>query len=406
MNKQVEKIKAGLNIPSVRFDGFSDEWETKKFKEFVSKTGKKNSKNENYIPYSVSNKDGLVIQSDQFDGGRLCDLDKSSYKFVHPKEFAYNPARINVGSIAYNDMEDSVIVSSLYVVVRMNDSLDNDFIMQYFNSYDFIKEVRRNVEGSVREYLFFENFSNIAVPYTPSLDEQTEIGNFFKTVDDLIQAQEQQVTHYEQYKEAMLQKLFPKKGKKEPKLSLDGFSGEWEAVKLGEVFERTSTKGRSNLPFITVSKNETNKRSDGAQGYGNDVSESARKKAKVILKGQFLIDLSSYERGFYVSRMDGLTSNAYHVLDLKSGDVAFWSEFLSGHEFVQSLKRLTPPGARQGKMIEVKDLIKSFVLQPSLPEQQAIGNFFKALDDTIEEHKNKAESYKELKHAFLQKMFV
>ncbi|WP_202820433.1 hypothetical protein, partial [Staphylococcus aureus] len=69
------------------------------------------------------NKAGLISQTEQFDGSRLDDLEKTNYKFVEPNEFAYNPARVNVGSIAFNNLGMTVIVSSLYVVVKMSEDL-------------------------------------------------------------------------------------------------------------------------------------------------------------------------------------------------------------------------------------------------------------------------------------------
>ena len=105
---------------------------------------------------------------------------------VKPGEFAYNPARINVGSIAFNNLGKVVIVSSLYVILEMSSSLDNEFVLQYIKSTPFLREVRRNTEGSVREYLFFENFKNIRLPYTLNIEEQQQIGIFFKHLDELI----------------------------------------------------------------------------------------------------------------------------------------------------------------------------------------------------------------------------
>lgn len=88
--------------------------------------------------------------------------------------------------------------------------------------------------------------------------------------------------------------------------------------------------------------NETNVREDSHQGYGNDVSDTAKAKAKVILEGQFLIDLTSYSKGLYLCRMDGLTSNAYNVLDMSVGNEKFWSEYFITHNFVELLKSITP----------------------------------------------------------------
>ena len=198
----------GEKNPKVRFANFYEDWEQQKFKNFSKKTGKKNIKGLNYPPYSVSNKVGLVPQTEQFGESRLDDLEKTSYKFVELNEFAYNPARINVGSIAFNNLGKTVIVSSLYVVLKMSDTLNNEFIFQYIKSPKFIKEVKRNTEGSVREYLFYENFSNIKLPYTKNIDEQIIIGKFLKQFNNIIAFHQNKVETIKKIKKVFLQKMF------------------------------------------------------------------------------------------------------------------------------------------------------------------------------------------------------
>lgn len=200
--------KNGAKVPEIRFPGFTGEWEARRFNDFSFKTGKKNSKSMDYPAYSVSNKVGLISQSEQFDGSRLDDLEKSSYKLVKPFEFVYNPARINVGSIAYNNLNKTIVVSSLYVVVRMSNEIDNDFILQFIKSPDFIKEVKRNTEGSVREYLFYDNFASIKFPYTSNIEEQKKIGAFFKQLDDTIALHQRKLDLLKETKKGFLQKMF------------------------------------------------------------------------------------------------------------------------------------------------------------------------------------------------------
>lgn len=200
--------KNGAKVPEVRFPGFTEDWEERRFNDFSFKTGKKNSKSMDYPAYSVSNKVGLISQSEQFDGSRLDDLEKSSYKLVKPFEFVYNPARINVGSIAYNNLNKTIVVSSLYVVVRMSNEIDNDFILQFIKSPDFIKEVKRNTEGSVREYLFYDNFASIKFPYTSNIEEQKKIGAFFKQLDDTIALHQRKLDLLKETKKGFLQKMF------------------------------------------------------------------------------------------------------------------------------------------------------------------------------------------------------
>ena len=199
--------KAGQTIPEIRMDGFKGEWEIKKFKSISTKRGKTNSKGYDYPAYSVSNQSGLIPQSEQFEGSRLENLEKMSYKTVGPNEFAYNPARINVGSIAFNDIEETVIVSSLYVIFSLDKSVNNNYALLFIKSPEFNKEVRRNTEGSVREYLFYENFANIRIPIPPSLEEQQAIGSYFSNLDNLISTHQEKISQLETLKKKLLQDM-------------------------------------------------------------------------------------------------------------------------------------------------------------------------------------------------------
>ena len=200
--------KAGQTVPEIRLDGFEGEWEIKKFKSISTKRGKSNSKGDDYPSYSVSNQSGLIPQSEQFEGSRLENLEKTSYKIVEPNEFAYNPARINVGSIAFNDLYETVIVSSLYVIFSLDKSINNNYALLFIKSPEFNKEVRRNTEGSVREYLFYENFANIRIPIPPSLEEQQAIGSYFSNLDNLIAAHQEKISQLETLKKKLLQDMF------------------------------------------------------------------------------------------------------------------------------------------------------------------------------------------------------
>ena len=200
--------KAGQTVPEIRLDRFEGEWEIKKFKSISNKRGKSNSKGYDYTAYSVSNQSGLIPQSEQFEGSRLENLEKTSYKIVEPNEFAYNPARINVGSIAFNDLDETVIVSSLYVIFSLDKSINNNYALLFIKSPEFNKEVRRNTEGSVREYLFYENFANIRIPIPPTIEEQQAISAYFSNLDNLITAHQEKISQLETLKKKLLQDMF------------------------------------------------------------------------------------------------------------------------------------------------------------------------------------------------------
>jgi type I restriction enzyme M protein len=132
-----------------------------------------NSKIEN--SWSVSNKFGFV-ESDQYFGHRIASDDMSKYKVIDKGYYAYNPARINVGSIAYNNEEKVGIVSPMYVVFKLknNDRIHPLFLLEMLKSEIGIKQIIKFSDGSVRQTLSLENFKYIKIPL-PSLKVQKEL---------------------------------------------------------------------------------------------------------------------------------------------------------------------------------------------------------------------------------------
>jgi type I restriction enzyme S subunit len=185
------------------------EWKIRKLGDLTYKVGKKNKGNIQYPIYSINNKEGFLPQGQQFEGMNSNDrgYDISLYKIIKTKTFAYNPARINVGSIGYSGELDNVIISSLYVCFKTNNELDDLYLLQYLNSYNFNKSVLRNVEGGVRQYLFYENFSAIKIPL-PSIAEQTKIATFIKSISKKIASEKLLLAEYENQKKYLLQNMF------------------------------------------------------------------------------------------------------------------------------------------------------------------------------------------------------
>ena len=185
------------------------EWEEKILGEITFKVGKKNKDNIQYPIYSINNKEGFIPQADQFDGmdSNKRGYDISLYKLIEKNTFAYNPARINVGSIGYSGKLNKVIISSLYVCFKTIDIVDDYFLLHFFNTRFFNKSVLANVEGGVRLYLFFENFSRIEI-FLPSIPEQTKIANFLSAIDDKIRHCGVQIEKMEGWKKGLLQQMF------------------------------------------------------------------------------------------------------------------------------------------------------------------------------------------------------
>ena len=170
---------------------------------------KKNKENLKLPVYSINNKKGFISQSEQFEGIDSDErgYDISLYKIIDKETFAYNPARINVGSIGYSGNLENIIISSLYVCFKTIDKVNDEFLFQYLRTDIFRKEVLRNVEGGVRDYLFYENFSRIKINL-PDLKEQVKIANFLSKFDEKINLESELLTQYENQKKYLLQNLF------------------------------------------------------------------------------------------------------------------------------------------------------------------------------------------------------
>ena len=149
-----------------------DDWHVVKLGTIAARTSRPNRDGKERPAYSINNKKGFVPQNEQFEEGSYQDLDKTAYKIVKKGEFAYNPARVNVGSIGRLRDESEVVVSSLYVCVSVNSAVDGEYFDAWTKTDDFYKETVRNTEGSVREYLFYENFANMRMPIPPLAEQQ------------------------------------------------------------------------------------------------------------------------------------------------------------------------------------------------------------------------------------------
>ena len=385
MSKQEERR------PSIRFKGYTEPWEQRKFKDLSSKRGKRNSSGNEYPVYSVSNQSGLIPQSEQFEGSRLDTLDKNSYKIVEPNDFAYNPARINVGSIAFNHLSESVIVSSLYVIFSLNRSVDNRFALQFIKSDDFIKEVRKNTEGSVREYLFYENFSNIRLPLPPTLPEQTAIGSFFQELDQLITLQQRELELMKEGKKALLSKMFPKDGENFPEIRFPGFTDAWEQRKLGEISEKVKEKNSDNLYSIVLTNSAEFGIIPQRDFFDKDIANEKSLNGYYIVKQDDFVynpRISNHAPVGPIKRNQlnevGVMSPLYYVFrthDIENSYLATYFNTTCWHKF---MKLNGDSGARADRF-SIKDslFIEMPIPCPTLPEQTAIGSFFQELDQLI-----------------------
>lgn len=139
--------------------------------------------------FSVTNSEGFTKSTDYFSK-EVFSKDVSNYKIVSPGQFAYNPSRINVGSIDYLQHERPVLVSPLYIVFEGNRDLHADYLLRYLKSGWGNAQIRANTEGAVRDSLKFKGLESINIPLPP-LDDQIRITHLLGKVEGLIAQRKQ-----------------------------------------------------------------------------------------------------------------------------------------------------------------------------------------------------------------------
>ena len=198
----------GETVPKIRFKGFEGEWKKVSFKDFTFHAGAKNRDNLPLESYSISNEFGFIPQNEQFEnGGTMTQADKRMYYIVSPNSFAYNPARINVGSLGYYEGKEDVIVSSLYEVFKTDDTICDKFLLYWFKTDIFQKMIEQFQEGGVRLYFFYDKMCKFSL-MRPSLAEQQAIASYFSSLDRQISLQSQRLEKLKQIKSACLDKMF------------------------------------------------------------------------------------------------------------------------------------------------------------------------------------------------------
>jgi len=182
----------------------------------------------NMKAWSVSNMLGFMISEEYFDK-KVASDDKSNYKKIFPFAFAYNPSRINVGSIALNETQNIGCVSPMYVVFNVSkiNDLDSKFLLYLIKSDIGLELIRKNSQGAVRQQLRYDDLANFQIPLSP-LEVQKQIVQEIEGYQNVIDGASQVVKNWK------------------PTIKIDP---NWPMVKLGEVAEIKT--GKKDVNYST-----------------------------------------------------------------------------------------------------------------------------------------------------------
>lgn len=396
-----EKLAMSNRVPELRFPEFEGEWEVKRigdsFKERVEK-------NRGDLPLLSLGEEGLTLQSESQRKDNS-NSDKSKYLRVTFGDIAYNTMRMWQGRCVYCNMEG--IVSPAYTVCEPNEGTDPLFHYYLFKTPQMINLFHQNSQGLVSDTLNlkYEAFSRIKY-LVPTLAEQQKIASCLSSVDDLIQAESDQLQALKDHKKGLMQQLFPQEGETTPKLRFPGFEGIFTPLKISEkcsMFSGGTPKSSTpefyggNIPFIKSGEIHNATTEQFLTELGLNSSS-----AKMVNKGDLLYALYGANSGdVAVSKITGAINQAILCIRSISINCIYLSYFL---EF--SKDSIISKYLQGGQGNLSGEIVGSIIVPtPTLPEQQKIADCLSALDEEIAAQQQKVEALKEHKKGLMQKLF-
>lgn len=411
--------------PVMRFQGFSDDWEQRKFFDniqntidFRGRTPKKlgmDWSESGYLALSALNvKNGYIDPSadahygdgelyKKWMGGR--ELRKGQVLFT---------TEAPMGNVAQVPDNQGYILSQRTITFDVNDEkITDDFLAVLLRSPNVFNDLSALASGGTAKGVSQKSLSGLKVIVPRNLCEQEKIGLFFKQLDSAIALHQRKLTLLKQLKQTYLQALFPQSELNIPTLRFARFSDSWEHRKVSSLAKETFGGGtpktgvkkywKGSFPWIQSSDLTTNQLHN-VQPTKFITEEAIKQSATHNVPGNSIAIVTRVGVGkLALMRSSYSTSQDFLSLSNLNVDAVFGVYCL--YKMLQ--REVNNIQGTSIKGITKADLLGKCVSVPTKVEEQVkIGAFFKKIDDTIDFHESKLKHILELKKAFLEKMFL
>ena len=400
--------KEEKKAPKLRFNGYTNDWERKKLGIYVPITmgQSPNSKN-----YTSNPRDNILVQgnADLYNNRVLKRTFTTEVTKTADKDDILMSVRAPVGDIARNQYE-SIVIGRGIAAIKGNNFLY--YQLEKMNNSGFWKKY---IAGSTFESINGKDLKSSDI-YISNYKEEKSIGNIFQTLTKTIQLHERKCEELALIKQALLQKLFPKKDEVIPEVRYKSFSAAWEQRKLGDISKtkRGLTYKPSNIDNTGIRVlRSSNIKEDTFVISDNDVfvKESAVN-IPFVKNGDILITAANGSTnlvGKHAIIRDIPKNSAVHggfMLITTSKEYEFLNASMSSNWYKKFIKKYVAGGNGAIGNLRKNDLDNQKIYVPKKDEQEKIGNFFKMLDSLITLHQRKLEKLKQLKKFLLQNMFI
>ncbi len=269
-------------------NNMTNKWNLIKLEEITEQTNFRNKQNAKHIVLSVTNSQGLIPSEKYFDK-QVYSKDVTTYKIIKKGEIAYNPSRINVGSIALLNNYEMALVSPLYITLKTKKILEPRYLIHYLKSDKGIALIQHFTSGSVRDSLKYKSFGKIRIPLPP-LETQKKIADVLDKAQELIDKRKKQIELLDEFLQSVFIDMFG-----DPVTNPNGFStvtleniGTWQS---GGTPARNNPKFYNGIiPWITSGELESMYIEDSIEKISEEgLLNSAAKKIPVgsLLLGMY-----------------------------------------------------------------------------------------------------------------------
>ncbi|MDT2348169.1 restriction endonuclease subunit S [Enterococcus faecium] len=423
--------------PEIRFPGFTDEWEQRKFNNCFNFPVSTNSlsramlnydngeiKNIHYGDILIKYSTILNVKEDEIPYITGGELEKYKSNLLENQDLIFADAAEDesVGkAVEVSGITNENLVSGLHTIVaRVKGEKAPFFWGYYINSDIYHRQLLRLMQGSKVSAISKGNLQKTNVSFPNRMKEQQKIGTFFKQLDDTIALHQRKLDLLKETKKGFLQKMFPKNGAKVPEIRFPGFTEDWEERRLNDFISGDISDG----DWIEKEhiKDEGKYRIIQTGNIGNGVYIDKEKSAKYmdqnsfdilkaneIFPGDLLVSRLAEPAGRTVilPNIEDRMVTAVDVTILRQNenfDAYFLLSQMNTSKILNKVSKNV--SGTSHKRISRKNLEKVTIDSTSIEEQNKIGAFFKQLDDTIALHQRKLDLLKETKKGFLQKMFI
>lgn len=221
----------------------------KRLGDYIQEYSVRNKSGEDIPVYSITNSQGFC--RDYFSK-EVASKDKTTYKIVPRGCFAYNPSRINVGSVDWQRDEERVIVSPLYNVFSVSPEIDQQYLYYYLKSSATLYRIKEVATGSVRDNLRLSMLYDFMIEL-PSLDVQRQIVSNLDLLASIIRQRNQQLTKLDELIKARFVEMFGDmllNSLEWPEKPLEGLADIVSGITKGR---KTTETGLIEVPYMAVS---------------------------------------------------------------------------------------------------------------------------------------------------------